>query len=53
MKKKLLTLLPYLAALAADFYLLPLLARDTGSAMLLMLIVMPLAAFLTGVAYGV
>ena len=24
MKKKLLTLLPYLAALAADFYLLPL-----------------------------
>ena len=53
MKKKLLTLLPHLAALAADFYLLPLLARDTGSAMLLMLIVMPLAAFLTGVAYGV
>ena len=53
MKNKLLTLLPHLAALAADFYLLPLLARDTGSAMLLMLIVMPLAAFLTGVAYGV
>lgn len=53
MKKKLLTMLPYLAALAVDFYLLPILARDTGSAMFLMLCVMPLAAFLVGVVRGV
>ena len=52
MKKRLTDLPPYLAVLAADFYLLPLLMRDTGSAMLLMLIVMPLAAFLTGVVCG-
>ena len=36
---------PYLAVLAADFYLLPLLIRGTGSAMLFLLAVMPLAAF--------
>ena len=30
MKRKLQTLLPYAAVLAADFYLLPLLAKDTG-----------------------
>lgn len=52
MKKRLATLPPYLAVLAADFYLLPFLMRDTGSAMLLMLIVMPMAAFLTGVVCG-
>ena len=52
MKKKLLSLLPYLAALGIDFYLLPFLGRDTGSAMFLMLCVMPLAAFITGVVYG-
>ena len=48
MKKRFLPLLPYLAVLTAVFYLLPLLMRDTGSAMFLMLCVMPLAAFLTG-----
>ena len=36
---------PYLAVLAADFYLLPLLIRGTGSAMLFLLAVMPLAVF--------
>lgn len=45
--------LPYLLALALDFYLLPCLIRDTGSAMLLMLAVMPLAAFVTAAVYGV
>ena len=52
MKKKLTALIPCLAVLAADFYLLPLLARDTGGAMFLMLCVMPLAAFFTGAVYG-
>ncbi len=52
MKKRFLSLLPYLAVLAAVFYLLPLLMQDTGSAMFLMLCVMPLAAFLTGAVHG-
>lgn len=53
MKKKLIALLPYIALLGVDFYLLPFLVRDTGSAMLLMLAVMPAAAFVTAVAYGI
>ena len=52
MKKKLTALIPCLAVLAADFYLLPLLMRDTGSAMLLMLCVMPLAAFIAALVCG-
>ena len=35
MKEKLVPMLPYAAFLAADFYLLPLLIQDTGSAMVL------------------
>lgn len=53
MKKKVAALIPYLAVLAVDFYLLPLLAQDTGSAMFLMLCVMPLIAFVSAAAYGV
>jgi hypothetical protein len=52
MKAKLLNMLPYLLVLAVDFYLLPLLAQNTGAAMLLMLCVMPLVALVIGVAYG-
>ena len=52
MKQELRALAPYLAALGADFYLLPLLGRNTGAAMLLMLCVMPFLAFLTGVVHG-
>ena len=52
MKKRFLPLLPYLAVLTAVFYLLPLLMRDTGSAMLLMLCVMPLAAFIAALVCG-
>ena len=37
---------------AADFYLLPLLIRGTGAAMLLMLCAMPLIAFVSAVVYG-
>lgn len=53
MKKRLAALLPYAAALGINFYLLPLLMRDTGGAMVMMLAVMPLAALLTGVVFGV
>lgn len=52
MREKLRGLTPYLAALGLDFYLLPVLIRDTGLAMLLMLCVMPLVAFGVGLVYG-
>ena len=52
MKKKLLGLLPYAAVLAVDFYLLPLLLTDTGTAMLMLLVVIPLIALITGVLCG-
>lgn len=52
MRAKLTALIPYAAMLSAVFYLLPLLARDTGTAMLLMMVVMPLAAFITALGYG-
>ena len=42
MKKHILPLLPCLAVLTVLFYLLPLLTRDTGGAMFLMLCVTPL-----------
>jgi hypothetical protein len=53
MKKKLPGLLPYAAALAAAFYLLPCLTTDTGAAMVMMLCVIPMTAFFTAVIYGV
>lgn len=53
MKKKLRELPPYIAALVVNFYLLPLLMRDTGGAMFVMLCLMPLAALITGVICGV
>ena len=53
MNTKLMSLLPCFAVFGLEFYLLPLLMRDTGGAMLLMLLVMPLTAFLTAAVYGV
>ena len=53
MKTKLLTMLPYLIVFAVDFYLLPVVAKNTGAAMLMMLCVMPLIAFVSAVMYGV
>lgn len=52
MKERFFPLAIYGAVLAADFYLLPLLMRDTGTAMVLMLAVMPLVALVTAVACG-
>ena len=52
MKKSCAALIPYVLVLAVDFYLLPLLMVGTGTAMLLMLFVMPLAAFITALACG-
>ncbi len=53
MKKTLSKIIPYITVLAADFYILPWLIRDTGAAMLLMLFVIPLISFACAVVYGV
>lgn len=53
MKQKRSFLLPYLLALALNFCLLPRLIQDTGTAMLMMLALMPLLAFLTALACGI
>lgn len=53
MKKKLFTLIPYAIALAINFYVLPLLIRNTGLAMLVMLLVIPLITFICAVIYGI
>ncbi|MEA5135964.1 MAG: hypothetical protein VB035_07465 [Candidatus Fimivivens sp.] len=45
-------LLPYLFIILLDFYFLPLLIKDTGTAMLLLLVVMPLICFVCSFIYG-
>lgn len=51
--KKLRDMIPYLAVIILDFYLLPLLIRDTGSAMLMLLVVVPLICFVCSLIYGI
>lgn len=53
MKKKLLALLPYAITLAIAFYVLPLLIKDTGMGMFMLLLVIPLLTFICAVVYGV
>jgi len=53
MKKKFVPLIPYFIVFLVDFYVLPFLMKDTGAAMLFMLCIMPLAAFVSAVIYGV
>ncbi len=50
--KKLKDMLPFLIVLAADFYLLPLLIKDTGTGMQMLLIVIPLICFVCSLIYG-
>lgn len=52
MKKKLLSLIPYVVILAINFYLLPLLSKNTGMAILTMLLIMPLITFLAALIYA-
>ena len=52
MKKRLTALIPYAALLAVNFYAFPLLAKNTGTAMLMMLCVMPLITFICSLIYG-
>lgn len=53
MKKKCCTIIAYLIVLAVIDYVFPLLIRDTGSGMFLMLLVMPLLTLLNAVIYGI
>lgn len=53
MKKKILALLPYAIALAIAFYVLPLLIKDTGIGMFMLLLVIPLLTFICAIIYGV
>ena len=46
-------MLPYLAVLIFDFYLLPFLIKDTGSGMLILLIGIPMICFMVSLIYGV
>ena len=52
MKKKNLAQGLYVVLLLVDFYLLPLLIRNTGSGIFLLLIMMPSLVFLGAVIYG-
>lgn len=45
-------MLPYLGVAAAAFYLLPPLMRDTGLAVLLLLVGLPAVCLLDGLVYG-
>jgi hypothetical protein len=45
-------LFPYSAAAASYFYLLPLLGRDTGSFILILIFAVPLLCLLTGLILG-
>lgn len=53
MKRKIRSSIPYIIAFAVDFYVLPFIIKDTGSAMFVMLCVIPLLAFICAVIYGV
>lgn len=53
MKKRIRAWIPYIVLLALDFYLLPLLIRDTGSGMLMLLCIMPLTAFICALIGGI
>lgn len=52
MRTKLVKMLPYLAIPALLFYLLPLMIRDTGSAMAVLLAALPLGCVMVSLFYG-
>lgn len=51
--KKLRDMIPYLTVIMLDFYLLPFLIRDTGLAMLMLLVVILLICFVCSLIYGI
>ena len=52
-KKKLKSMIPYLIINAIAFYVLPVLITDTGSAMGMMLFILPLICLITSLMYGI
>ena len=46
-------MIPYLVVIALSFYLLPLLIKDTGTAMMMILVVIPLICFICSIFYGI
>ena len=50
--EKLKQMLPYLLIMIGIFYVSPMLIIDTGSGMLILLVLEPLACLLTSLAYG-
>lgn len=50
---KLKSMLPYLTINAIAFYLLPIVIKDTGSAMTVMLLGLPIICLVTAVIYGI
>jgi len=51
MNQKQKKLWPYIIVLCINFYLLPFLAQDTGTGMLLMLCIIPFIALIAAVTY--
>ena len=45
-------MISYLLVTALSFYLLPLFIQDTGTGMMILLVVMPLICFVNSVFYG-
>jgi glucan phosphoethanolaminetransferase (alkaline phosphatase superfamily) len=45
--------LPYLIVNIAAFYLLPMVIKDTGSAMAILLFAIPLICFITAIIFGI
>ena len=50
--EKLKKMIPILTVMALDFYVLPLLIQDTGSAILILLLVIPLVCLACSAVYG-
>lgn len=51
--KKLRKMLPYLLIIIFAFYILPLLIKDTGSGILILLIGIPIICFIVSFIYGI
>lgn len=51
--EKLKRMLPYLLIIIFAFYILPLLIKDTGSGMLILLIGIPIICFIVSFIYGI
>ena len=53
MKKKTIAMIPYLITIILLFYVLPLIIRDTGCAIFVLLIGIPVGCFVTALIYGI